>query len=103
MSVEKTPKPKKPRTEAQREAARRNGAKSRGPVTPEGKQKSSRNSTQHGLTAEQIFVLNNESEEAFFELRDAIIARFQPVDELETDLCIEMAHARWRLHRIWTI
>ena len=42
----------KPRSPAQIEAARRNGARSRGPVTPAGKAISSRNAVKHGRATE---------------------------------------------------
>jgi hypothetical protein len=44
------------------EQARINGAKSKGPVTPEGKKTSSRNSLKHGFAATQNVVISLEDE-----------------------------------------
>jgi hypothetical protein len=84
------------------EAARVNGAKSRGPATPEGRAKSSRNSLRHGLSAKSV-LLPAESHEQFQLLLDAHIQQFQPANPVEMDLVEAMAVARWRLRRIWAI
>jgi hypothetical protein len=43
--------------------SRANGAKSRGPVTAEGREKSSRNSLDHGFTSKKTMVLECENED----------------------------------------
>ena len=88
------------RTEAQKEASRINGAKSRGPVTPEGKAISSRNALRHGATAEAI-VLTNEDPAIFVNLNADYDAKFNPIDNVERDFVDEMVIARWRLRRDW--
>ena len=50
-------KPKKPRTEAQREASRRNGARSSGPKTLKGKKTSRMNPLKHGAYATNPIVV----------------------------------------------
>jgi len=82
--------------------ARANGAKSRGPATPEGRAKSARNSLSHGLSSKSV-VLPAESGEQFQLLLDAHIQQFQPANPVEMDLVEAMAVARWRLRRIWAI
>jgi hypothetical protein len=83
-------------------ASRANGAKSKGPVTPEGKARSSRNALKHGLNSE-IVVLPHEDRAAFEDLRDSYMERFQPAGQPEADLVETMASARWRLNRLVAI
>ena len=83
-------------------SSRANGAKSRGPVTPEGKRISSQNAVRHGLLAETV-LLSNESRERFEALLDSYMEKFQPRDEVEADLVEEMVVAKWRQRRLWSI
>jgi hypothetical protein len=88
-------------SELKRETARINGAKSHGPVTPEGKARSSSNSRRHGLTASVL--IDGESDEHFQLLLADFMDQFQPHTAVETDLVEVMAIARWRLRRLLTI
>ena len=81
------------------EISRRNGAKSHGPVTPEGKAVSARNSLKHGLTSSRV-VLPHESQGDYEALEAAFIQRFRPADAAEADLVREMVASRWRMRRI---
>jgi hypothetical protein len=83
-------------------SARANGARSRGPVTPEGKQRSSRNALRHGLLAECV-LLRDESPEAFQALLDQHLARLDPADGGELGMVEEMAASFWRLRRAWAL
>ena len=82
------------------ESSRLNGAKSRGPVTPEGRAISSLNAASHGLTAKTL-ILRNENEAHFLEIMNAYFDYFQPSNQIEVDLISEMVAARWRLRRVW--
>jgi hypothetical protein len=84
---------------ARAEASRRNGAKSRGPKTAEGKQRSSRNALKHGLRAEHHVVVEGESPEAFVAFEAALVADLAPDGALQTLLVRGIARASWRLER----
>jgi hypothetical protein len=88
-------------SELKSQTARTNGAKSRGPITPEGKARSSANSRRHGLTASVL--IDGESDEHFQLLLADFMAQFQPQTAVETDLVEVMAIARWRLRRLLSI
>ena len=83
-------------------AARANGALSRGPKTPEGKARSSRNAIRHGLLS-KIVVLSHEDPELFGQLFENYAARFNPADEIEMGLVEEMVAANWRARRALAI
>ena len=89
----------RPRSPAQIEAARRNGARSRGPVTAEGKARSSRNALKHGLAALQHFVLEDEAPSELEELTARLMAECGPESEIEARLVKRMAIAFWKSER----
>jgi hypothetical protein len=90
-------------TLAQIEAARRNGAKSKGPVTAEGKQSSAQNAVRHGLSAKRLLVLSNECDETFVAFLKQFEEKLKPVDQIEHGFVLQAAAARWRLRRAWII
>jgi hypothetical protein len=87
-------------TPLQIDSARKNGAKSRGPVTPEGKAVSSANSVKHGLLANAIVIVG-EAADQLAALSARFHAEFRPRTETETHHVETMIMCRWRLHRVW--
>ena len=82
------------------EASRANGRLSRGPLTEEGKRKSSRNSVRHGLLACSV-VCQSESESRFLEFLNQLMEEHQPATPTQHMLVETMAVSRWRLLRTW--
>ena len=87
------------------EIARRNGAKSKGPVSIEGRRRSSLNALRHGLSSRnpRTLCLSNEDQTRLDELVARWTAKLQPRDEAELEMVHEIAAHRWRLQRSWTI
>jgi hypothetical protein len=88
-----------PVSNARAEASRRNGARSRGPKTPEGKARSAQNALKHGLRAVKHVVLPDEDAAEFAELEAAMVKELAPVGMLQTVLAHRVAVAAWRLMR----
>ncbi len=84
---------------ARAEASRRNGAKSRGPTTPEGKARSAQNALKHGLRAQKYVVLPDEDAAAFDALETALMEELAPEGALQTVLARRVVAASWRLER----
>jgi len=87
------------RSDKQLQASRANGAKSRGPVTAEGKRNTSQNSIRHGAFAREVR-LRNESKAEFEEFAQAMIDEFQPRTVFESTLVDSMISAHWRAIRL---
>jgi hypothetical protein len=84
---------------ARAEASRRNGAKSRGPGTPEGKARSARNALKHGFRAQTRVVLAAEDGAAFEAHETALMEELAPEGALQTVLARRIVAATWRLER----
>jgi hypothetical protein len=92
------PEPR-PRTPAQIAASRRNGSRSKGPVTEEGKAKASRNALKHGLTALHHLVLEDEVPDALEALIATVTEEAGAASEIEARLARRLALALWKGER----
>ena len=84
---------------ARAEASRRNGAKSCGPKTPEGKARSAQNALKHGLRAQKHMVLPSENAAEFEALEAALMEELAPEGALQSALAQRVVSAVWRLER----
>ncbi len=85
-------------SEARQAAARINGAKSRGPTSPEGRDRSRRNSTQHGMAGAGVVVPLDDSAEV--ERRSiAMQAEMAPRTEMGRFLVGRLAELTVRVER----
>ncbi|MGE3291154.1 MAG: hypothetical protein AB7O95_07215 [Geminicoccaceae bacterium] len=87
------------RSPAQIEASRRNGARSRGPVTAEGKARASRNAVKHGLTAMTHLVLDGEDAGELEELTFRMVVESGATSEIEARVARRLAFAFWKGER----
>src|SRR5207247_4933615 len=71
-------RPKRMPSELKSATSRANGAKSRGPKTPETKERSSRNSLRHGIVARKTILLECEDPNQFQEMLEEYAETYQP-------------------------
>ena len=83
-------------------ASRANGAKSRGPRTSAGRQRSSLNAIRHGFLSKCV-VLDSEDKDTFKAHHEHYLQTFNPTDGVEHDLVEEMVASAWRLGRLGAV
>jgi hypothetical protein len=79
-----------------------NAVNAAGPITPEGKASSSHNATRHGLLADSL-VFSGEAEERFLEMISALRDELQPANRTQSHAIDIMAAAHWRRMRVWSL
>jgi hypothetical protein len=87
-------------SQAHSDAARINGAKSHGPVTPEGKARSSQNGRIHGFTASRIIFNTPEEQSEYDSLVADYTTNLKPKGPVELDTFHQLIHAAWRLRNL---
>jgi hypothetical protein len=86
-------------TAAQIEANRLNAQSSTGPVSPEGKAKSSLNALSHGFYSKHL-LLPNEDPAELESLRSSLIDSYKPEDGAELLLVEHIISSQWKLQRL---
>ncbi len=79
-------------------ANRRNAARSTGPRTDKGKQRSRQNAVQHGLSAETVVTILEDADR-YEALIQALMRDYRPETEIEQQLIARLASLLWRLRR----
>ena len=96
--------------EQKAQIARENGAKSRGPITPEGKAQSRLNSIKTGENAETLAqfvppnsgILCHEDRKKFYVLINQLTQIYLPVNQEAAAMVRQIAIARWQIDRLQT-
>ena len=89
-----------PHKKTKAEIARENGRQSKGPITEEGKQRSSRNGIRHGLSANQNTLLSMENPEEYDEVYQSYIKDLRPATKAELRIVQRIANIDWRMERV---
>jgi len=92
------PAVRKPISPAKLAANRRNGQKSKGPNTEEGKSRSRWNALKHGVLSQRLVVLNDNDGQTYTLLLENLQRDLNPGNALEEILVEKIAMAYWRLH-----
>lgn len=90
---------KRPASERRRQASRKNGAKSNGPITASGKKMSRRNALKHGLLSEVVIFEDPNWGDTLRSLREGLREDLKPQGTLEDLLVDEIAVCYWKLQR----
>ena len=85
-------------TRKQIDANRRNAQKSTGPTTPEGKQHSSRNALQSGISAESEIIIGERPDD-LARLRDEYLQHYRPDSPVARDLVDSLVRSAWLRRR----
>lgn len=91
------PAVRKPISPAKLAANRRNGHKSKGPKTEEGKSRSRWNALKHGVLSQRLVVLNENDGQTYTLLLENLRRDLNPGNALEEILIEKIAMAYWRL------
>ncbi len=92
-------------SEKQIEANRKNGKKSNGPKTPQGKIIASKNSTRHGLYSKDIIINSprlKENREEYDSLLESLTDELKPATAFQHCLVQKIANCLWRSRRAIT-
>jgi len=86
----------KKRSMKQQEASRRNGKLTKGPISDEGKARSSANAHKHGIYAERLVPIGQDPQ-VYDEYRQRVWRQWDPQDALEEELTLQLIRYGWKI------